>query len=189
MNNNLNKIWREIICLGDSLTYGARDEYGRSFPHELSSILTSETNELWVCHNHGINGETSNDLLRRSWDILSKKQNIKIITLLIGTNDTKLPTKPEIYKDNVTQIIKMCHVFDMNLIVANIPNFFFSPAYLKNKNLLIEYNKILDDLSKIYQFKLIKLDGVEKLLIDGVHFNNEGNRFVAKKFKDAVLSL
>ena len=36
-------IWSEIVCLGDSLTYGARDPYKRSFPAELSKMLSDET--------------------------------------------------------------------------------------------------------------------------------------------------
>ena len=35
-------IWNEILCLGDSLTYGARDRYGRSYPAELGKILSKE---------------------------------------------------------------------------------------------------------------------------------------------------
>ena len=30
-------VWNEVICLGDSITYGARDKYGRSYPVELSN--------------------------------------------------------------------------------------------------------------------------------------------------------
>ena len=33
-------VWNEVICLGDSITYGARDKYGRSYPVELSKLLT-----------------------------------------------------------------------------------------------------------------------------------------------------
>jgi len=32
-------ICSEIICLGDSITYGARDEYGRPYPVELNKTL------------------------------------------------------------------------------------------------------------------------------------------------------
>ncbi len=32
-------IWNEILCLGDSITYGARDPYKRSYPEELGKIL------------------------------------------------------------------------------------------------------------------------------------------------------
>ena len=57
-------IWNEILCVGDSITYGARDEQKRSFPAELAKIMTDKTGEFFVCHNHGICGETSSDLLR-----------------------------------------------------------------------------------------------------------------------------
>ena len=46
-------IWNEVICLGDSLTYGARDEYERSYTSELPPILEKITNEIWICHNYG----------------------------------------------------------------------------------------------------------------------------------------
>ena len=71
-------IWNEIVCLGDSLTYGARDRYGRSYPAELGKIMTDATGEFYICHNYGINGETSSDLLRRSWHILKSNPAAKI---------------------------------------------------------------------------------------------------------------
>ena len=35
-------IWNEILCLGDSITFGARDPYKRSYPNELGQILIAE---------------------------------------------------------------------------------------------------------------------------------------------------
>jgi lysophospholipase L1-like esterase len=70
-------IWNEILCLGDSLTYGARDRYGRSYPAELGKILSEKTGEFYICHNYGINGETSSDLLRRSWGYYEVEQKLQ----------------------------------------------------------------------------------------------------------------
>ena len=39
-------VWNEVICLGDSITYGARDKYGRSYPVELSKLLTEELEQI-----------------------------------------------------------------------------------------------------------------------------------------------
>ena len=89
-------IWNEILCVGDSITYGARDEYGRTFPVELSSMLTKVTNEVYYCHNHGVCGETSSDLLRRIWTACRSSPDSKIMTVLIGTNDTQKNIPPEI---------------------------------------------------------------------------------------------
>ena len=40
-------IWNEILCLGDSITFGSRDEYKRSYPDELGKILTEKTGEFY----------------------------------------------------------------------------------------------------------------------------------------------
>ena len=72
-------IWNEILCLGDSLTSGARDPYGRSYPAELGSMMTSEMNEFYYCHNFSINGETSSDLQKRAWSNISAGKNSKIM--------------------------------------------------------------------------------------------------------------
>ena len=45
-------IWNEIVCLGDSITYGARDEYARSPTIELSKIMKEKTGEVYICHNY-----------------------------------------------------------------------------------------------------------------------------------------
>ena len=92
-------IWNEILCLGDSITCGARDEYGRSYPMELSKILTERTGEIYICHDHGVCGETSSDLLRRSWDACRMRKDSNIALLMIGTNDTQKNMPVEIYED------------------------------------------------------------------------------------------
>mgnify|MGYP001438876980 CR=1 FL=1 len=90
-------IWNEIVCLGDSITFGARDEYGRCYPAELGKLLTKELNEFYYCHNFGINGETSSDLQKRAWNNISSKSNSNIMLLLIGTNDTQIGVTPDIF--------------------------------------------------------------------------------------------
>ena len=103
-------IWNEILCLGDSITYGARDEYGRSPTIELAKILTEATSEHYICHNHGISGETSVDLLKRTWNACRSHKDSKIALILIGTNDTQKNIPSDIYEDNLRQIINMCNM-------------------------------------------------------------------------------
>jgi lysophospholipase L1-like esterase len=181
-------IWNQILCLGDSLTYGARDRYGRSYPAELGKILSNKTNEFYICHNYGINGETSSDLLRRSWGIIKSNQDCKIMLLWIGTNDTKVPTPLDIYEDNLKQIINSAKAHGMNVIVATVPELGFSPFYLNNKDYTKKYSKIVRDLSKKLNFKVVEMEGMEKYLIDGVHFTHEGNLEIAKRFSEVIKS-
>ena len=183
-------IWNEITCLGDSLTYGARDRYGRSYPAELGKILSEKTGEFYVCHNYGINGETSSDLLRRSWGICkSNCGSSKIGLLWIGTNDTKGPTPLDIYKDNLRQIVCSMKVNGMIPIVATLPELKFSPYYARNREYVEQYNGVILDLAFELKFDICCMDLLGDHLIDGVHFTHEGYNEVARRWSEKILSL
>jgi lysophospholipase L1-like esterase len=182
-------IWNEIVCLGDSLTYGARDRYGRSYPVALGKIMSEITGELYICHNYGINGETSSDLLRRSWHILKSNPDSKICLLMIGTNDTKIPIPIEIYEDNMRQIINSIKANDKVPIVATLPHLEFSPYYIFYRENIQKYNSSIYKLSKEMNFIVCSMDGLREHLIDGVHFTHEGYIEVAKKWSKTIMSL
>tara|TARA_X000001388_G_scaffold73237_1_gene64733 strand:+ start:167 stop:730 length:564 start_codon:yes stop_codon:yes gene_type:complete len=182
-------IWNEIVCLGDSITYGARDEYGRSYPAELSKTLTENTGEFYYCHNYGVCGETSSDLLRRAWKNISSHKGSKIMLLMIGTNDTQASISPDIYEDNLRQIISIASIHGMTTIVATLPELDFTPLYLKNKNFIKQYNKVIRKLSRELSFKICDMTGIESFYIDGVHFKHVGNLEIADRFYKTILKL
>jgi lysophospholipase L1-like esterase len=182
-------IWNEIVCLGDSLTYGARDRYGRSYPAELGKILSEKVGEFYICHNYGINGETSSDLLRRSWHILKSNSGARICLLMIGTNDTKNPTPIDIYEDNLRQMINSIKANGKTPIVATLPTLKFSPYYMFNREYIEKYNQCIIKLSKKINFMVCSMDGLGEHLIDGVHFTHEGYNEVAKRWAKSILSL
>jgi len=182
-------IWNEIVCLGDSITYGARDEYGRSYPAELSKTLTENTGEFYYCHNYGVCGETSSDLLRRAWKNISSHKGSKIMLLMIGTNDTQASISPDIYEDNLRQIISIASIHGMTTIVATLPELDFTPLYLKNKNFIKQYNKVIRKLSRELSFKICDMTGIESFYIDGVHFKHVGNLEIANRFYETILKL
>ena len=182
-------IWNEIVCLGDSLTYGARDIYGRSYPAELGKLLSNATSEFYICHNYGVNGETSSDLLRRSWHQLKANPAAKIALLLIGTNDTKKPTPLDIYEDNLRQIINSIKANGKTPIVGTLPTLNFSPYYMFNREYIDKYNTSIKHLSKKMNFLICSMDDLGEHLIDGVHLTHEGYKEMAKKWRATILSL
>ena len=182
-------IWNEILCLGDSLTYGARDQYGRSYPAELGKILSEKTGEFYICHNYGINGETSSDLLRRSWPIIKSNKSCKICLILIGTNDTKKPTPLDVYSDNLRQIVLSAKANGMTPIVGTLPELTFSPFYQFNREYTELYSREVLKMSKTLGFHICDMTDMEDLLIDGVHFGNEGYTEMAKRWSKVILEL
>tara|TARA_Y100000310_G_scaffold229223_1_gene231637 strand:+ start:966 stop:1523 length:558 start_codon:yes stop_codon:yes gene_type:complete len=181
-------IWNEILCLGDSITYGARDEYGRSPTVELSKILTEETGETYICHNHGISGETSSDLLRRTWNAARSHKESSIALIMIGTNDTQKAIPEDIYYDNLKQIINMCKIHAMHVIIATLPALGFTPLYYKNSHLIDTYNDTIRSLAHELEVDICDMSGAEKYYIDGVHFTNDGHREIANRWATKILA-
>jgi len=179
-------IWNEILCLGDSITYGARDEQGRSFPAELGKILTSRTDEVFYCHNHGICGETSSDLLRRVWNNVRSNTNCKLATLMIGTNDTQIPITEEIYEDNLRQIINCLKIHGMQVILCTLPELGFTPLYLKNLNYISIYNNVIFRLAREMSLSVCDMRGTEQYYVDGVHYTHTGYKVLAERIANTI---
>ena len=182
-------IWNEILCVGDSITYGARDEQKRSFPAELAKIMTDKTGEFFVCHKHGICGETSSDLLRRIWSASKSNSNAKVATLMIGTNDTQVPITEEVYEDNLRQIIGALKVHGMTVVLCTLPELGWTPLYLNNTEYVEKYNKIIKKFASQDGVILCDVSGCEKEYIDGVHFTHKGYKLLAKMISDSILSV
>ena len=155
----------------------------------MSQILTEKTGHNWFCHNYGINGNTSSDLYRRSWGCIKSNPDSKILILIIGTNDIKIPTPTNIFRDNVSKIVNQARCLGKEIIMSSIPNITLSPAYLSNKSHLIQYNEILKEISDENKTFFVRLNSLDQYLIDGVHFTNLGNVKIAEKFAEYILKL
>ena len=156
---------------------------------DRSKTLTENTGEFYYCHNYGVCGETSSDLLRRAWKNISSHKGSKIMLLMIGTNDTQASISPDIYEDNLRQIISIASIHGMTTIVATLPELDFTPLYLKNKNFIKQYNKVIRKLSRELSFKICDMTGIESFYIDGVHFKHIGNLEIADRFYKTILKL
>jgi lysophospholipase L1-like esterase len=182
-------IWNEILCLGDSLTAGARDRYRRGYPMELSRILTEETGEFYFCHDYGVCGDTSSDLLRRVWNIAKGNQNARIAIIMIGTNDTQIDIPEDIYEDNLRQIISVLKLYGMKIIVSKLPTLGFTPLYLNNTSNIAKYNNVIDKLCIKMDCVTCDLLETEKFYIDGVHYTHEGYNLLAAIFSKTIMKL
>jgi|TARA_E500000305_G_C4005559_1_gene229736 lysophospholipase L1-like esterase len=181
-------IWNEIVCLGDSITYGARDEYDRSPTIELSKIMKEKTGEIYICHNYGISGETSVHLLKRTWGACSAHKAAKIAFLMIGTNDTQKATPLEIYEDNLRQIIDICRIHGLHIIISTLPKLGLTPLYFKNSNLIKVYNDVIMKLSVELNLDICDMSGVEEHYVDGVHFTNAGHKEIANRWANKIMT-
>jgi len=183
-------VFGTIICLGDSLTHGARDDYGRCYPMELSDMLWSAYGQRWLCAEEGVNGERSSDVLRRSLSVIKRYPEAGEVVLLCGTNDSKdcFNTPPDIYKKNMEGILRVAAMHDKEVLLCYLPdlNGFGAPDYSQDSpKRILEFNKkiaeLIEENTNIVK-QTVDLRGIPAdYYADGVHFKNKGHVEIARR--------
>lgn len=178
-------IYGSLICLGDSLTAGSRDEFWRGYPVELELLLWKLYKQNWNCVNEGIAGETSIDVYKRSYRVLRSYPEAREVILLVGTNDAKeqVKTPPDRYEEHVEAILRCATRWDKISYLCLIPDLrgFGAPDFC-SQELIDEYNKRLQALAKRWGNRLVDLRGIAfSCYADGVHMNNAGYKEIATR--------
>ena len=163
-----------LICFGDSLTYGTGASEGQDYPSRLSEML------LKPVINAGIPGDTTSTAMRRlDQDVLSHAPRIVFITL--GGNDLKNGVSKEVAFENLKVIVEKIQAEGALVVIGgiNIPFWGkgFGEAY---ENLAEETGAVL--IPNIYK----GIIGNSKLMSDRIHPNAKGYEIIAKFFYDAV---
>jgi len=82
-----------VLCLGDSLTDGARAPSGLGYPEHLVELLDERsTGTRWASLNRGVSGEVTWEILRRTPGAVRELAGLfgaKGCVILAGTNDAK----------------------------------------------------------------------------------------------------
>ena len=147
-------IYGFILCLGDSITNGARDEYNRAYPFELSDMLSARfEGQAWICINRGVNEWTSADLLRNVFDIAKAYSKAFEVVVCIGMNDSKpnIRTSPEVFELNLKGILRVLKVLGRHVYLCTVPDFgsFGCINYdLESPKLVVRYNEIIKRLAQ-----------------------------------------
>lgn len=176
-------IYNLLLCLGDSLTLGSRDIFGRNYPLELGYKLSQLTGEEWYCITEAVNKRTSSDLARDAYSIAVRYTDVYGVILLIGTNDSRLEIPDEIYLGNLQQTIRVCKILGKKIYLLSIPHVSFKRHFLwygeSSAARINSYNKLMPRIQGVHFFDLAAhLDDGD--LIDGVHFTHDANEKIAE---------
>ncbi len=166
-----------IICFGDSLTYGTGASEGMDYPNQLSGLIG-----LPVI-NAGVPGDTTKDALQRiEKDVLNKSPRIVLITL--GGNDLKNRVGKEEAFRNLKEIITLIKAKGAVVVVAgiDIPLMArgFGDAY---KQVCEETGSLL--IPNIYSGVI----GHDDLMSDPIHPNDKGYQIFAERFYAVIKDL
>ncbi len=184
--------WETLLCLGDSITFGARSYLG--YPEVCGNILQKNLGNNWNVINHAANGNTAIDLIRsldKNWNNL--KENFPgILTILIGTNDIKIKTPEEdfLIAYNLLVVKSRLLAINNNIILLKIPEFtnkvFYPYNFQMNENVK-SFNALIESIAHEHNLRLLGLELKNDDYFDGVHLNNKGCMNAGNQLAEFIL--
>ncbi|MDH3391870.1 MAG: arylesterase [Desulfobulbaceae bacterium] len=163
-----------IICFGDSLTYGTGAEQNKSYPAQLSAM----TDQPVI--NAGIPGNTTADGLERlETDVLEKSPRIVLITL--GGNDLKNGVHKDVAFMNLKTIIEAIQAEGGLVVLGGVKFIILDKGYGEM------YKKLAKETDIILIPNILGgLIGKDKYMSDPIHPNGAGYEIMAQKFYKAI---
>lgn len=184
--------WETLLCLGDSITFGARSYL--AYPEIAGSILEERLSKNWNIINHSTNGFTTIDLVRslNTASALYKNEYPSLITVMIGTNDIKIGTSIEDFKTAYSQVILKAKLMSVNnnVILIKIPHFtqkVFYPYHFGMNDTVRVFNEVINDLAVKHGLRTLEFDLKDDDFFDGVHFSSKGSITAAEQLASFIL--
>jgi acyl-CoA thioesterase-1 len=182
-----------VVCVGDSITYGAgiTDSQG-TYPAQLQRLL-QEFGPAWKVHNCGVSGTTlltQGDLpyIRQTAYSVAQSYNPDLVVIMLGTNDSK-PQNWQ-YKDRF--ISDYCAMIDTFRRLPSRPQVWICkpvPAFLVAFGITpqVIHDEILpmiDEIGRRMNAPVIDLytplEPFGSLFPDGIHPNAQGAGIIAQ---------
>ncbi|MEK7447459.1 MAG: GDSL-type esterase/lipase family protein [Patescibacteria group bacterium] len=202
-----------IIIFGSSNDYGYGDHEG-GWVQRLRKLMDKKTlldgEYYYLLYNLAVSGDTSDNLLerfedetrRRVYDIEDPDKTIVI--LCIGKNDicwskekNDFSVPIEKFGGNVRDLISLSKKYSNHPVIIGpgvVDDSLCNPwktfdYYLKNENLERYNNKLQqicleEKINFIEIFSVFKEKDYKKLLMDGLHLNNQGHELLFKIVKN-----
>jgi len=172
---NTDPAGENIICFGDSLTYGTGvNKKGMDYPSQLSRMIHMPV------INAGVPGDTTASALERLGEaVLSRSPKIVLITL--GGNDLKNRVPRETTFDNLRIIIRSIQDKGALVIVAGIDIPFLDRGFGNS------YEELCDEMGAVLIPNIFEgIMGKRHLMSDPIHPNDAGYSLFAKKFHEKI---
>jgi lysophospholipase L1-like esterase len=183
-------IYGVIACQGDSLTFGARDPDGLSYPLFLGRMLSEKHQQTWVGLNYGISGECWAEIARRNYQELQAIPEAKEVCLWGGTNDAWKGRPLEQALTACEAVLDQCKVLGRFVYLATLPGKKGFGAPVEPWSMNEQIKKLNEQYRKIAERRRLALVDLEALpqefFCDGIHLTQGGNKWVAEKFLAAI---
>ena len=181
-------IYGMVLCVGDSLLTGARDEYDISVPMLLGDAL-SVKGQKWLGVDCAVNGETTSSLLRHLYKTVKAYPEATEVVICVGTNDAKEPALPEeLFRRNYEEILKTLSVLQRRALVCLVPQRGgFGAIDLICPRAIRGYNKIIRSAASATITPVDFRKVPSGFRPDGIHFDFRGDQWAANKIAETII--
>ena len=194
---------KNIVCLGDSTTYGYMITRKKVWPSILNNKFAEEGKDINII-NKGINGDTASGMIARfERDCLN--ENADLLILMGGVNDIFMFQNIDKIKDNIKLIVETSNKNNVDIIlftpipfIKEIFTFFEADNLDSFENTLKEYVSWINEYTKenniksidvynMFMNNIFKSNKYEDIYFDGVHLSENGhNIFALELYKELV---
>lgn len=192
---------KNIVCLGDSTTYGYMITRKKVWPSILNNKFAEEGKDINII-NKGINGDTTSGMIARfERDCLN--ENADLLILMGGVNDIFMFQNIDKIKDNIKLIVETSNKNNVDIIlftpipfIKEIFTFFEADNLDLFENTLKEYVSWINEYTKenniksidvynMFMNNIFKSNKYEDIYFDGVHLSENGhNVFALELYKE-----
>lgn len=187
-------LYEHGVCLGDSLTAGARARYGLA--EGLSDQLNRATNKRWLFRCEAVNGETILQVLRRMDQKPWLWKDATFCTLLVGTNDAKgtADTPPEIFRMLYGQILDRLAVAKLMIFPGLVPDLQLGASLASpyDSSCAVRIRRFNEAIRAEAEARGLGHSIVDTTAlpadcyVDGVHFTEAGLNEIARRFAEKI---
>jgi acyl-CoA thioesterase-1 len=172
---NINSQGKNIICFGDSITFGYGANPGEAFPDALSKMINIPV------VSSGLDGDTSTTaLMRLKTDVLDREPLLVIIEF--GGNDFLRKISMEETTRNIEEMIKQIQAHGAMTAIADISVGIIMGDYGKEfKHLCKKYNAIY--IPSLFKGIITN----PSLKSDFIHPNAEGYKVIAQRIYRTII--
>jgi acyl-CoA thioesterase-1 len=166
---NIDSQGKNIICFGDSITFGKGSSEGSDYP----AILSKKLNMPVI--NAGVNGDTTRDALKRIKKAVLDKEPVLVIVEL-GANDYLKGIKSEETLANLEKIIKEIQSHGAMVAITEIHTGFIM------RNIAVGIRKLAKKYRALFIPDILEgILGKEELCSDLIHPNDKGYQIIANR--------
>ena len=165
---------KNIICFGDSLTFGTGAPEKMSYPAQLSRILKRPV------ANAGVPGDTTASALSRlQRDVLDRSPGIVLLTL--GGNDLKNRISADTAFENLKVVVERIQKTGALVVLGGISIPFWDRGFSER------YRTLAEDTGAVLVENVYEgILGNRSLMSDTIHPNADGYRIMAEHFAEAL---